>query len=176
MLKTAGKGLAFAVLGLSVGSAFAISQSGEQKDMRRVGHVDLQGRAAYQPNAITYPDGRVIAFIGTHTGNLPNPLNRGAIEPNGTMVVDITDPARPVELAHIARRAGKTGQAQMARMCLGKDLGGGLASNSVYLMRNHGRGYETWDVTDPKHPAFLAATEQSPTIGDMPVTHKHWWE
>ena len=27
-----------------------ISQSGEQKDMRRVGHTDLQGRPAYQPN------------------------------------------------------------------------------------------------------------------------------
>jgi hypothetical protein len=77
---------AAAVLAFSVASAFAkddddrddhrhsgISQSGEQKDMRRVGHVDLQGRPAYQPNVIRYPDGRWIAFVGTHGGNKPNP-------------------------------------------------------------------------------------------------------
>src|ERR687887_2922918 len=75
----------------------AISQSGEQKDMRRVGHVDLQGRPSYQPNFIEYPDGRVIAFAGTHGGAKPNPLKGGVVENNGTMIVDITDPARPVE-------------------------------------------------------------------------------
>ena len=56
---------ALAVLALSASSALAISQSGEQKNMRRVGHVDLQGRSAYQPNTIVYPDGRTIAFVGT---------------------------------------------------------------------------------------------------------------
>src|SRR6267143_4438858 len=59
---------ALTVLAFSAGSALAISQSGEQKNMRRVGHVDLQGRASYQPNVIVYPDGRTIAFAGTHTG------------------------------------------------------------------------------------------------------------
>src|SRR5712691_7303378 len=57
---------ALAVLAFSAGSALAISQSGEQKNMRRVGHVDLQGRPSYHPNFIEYPDGRVIAFLGTH--------------------------------------------------------------------------------------------------------------
>ena len=42
-------GIGAAVLALGTGSALAISQSGEQKDMRRVGHTDLQGRAAYHP-------------------------------------------------------------------------------------------------------------------------------
>lgn len=169
-------GAAMAALALAVGSAYAISQSGEQQNMRRVGHVDLQGREAYQPNVITYPDGRVIAFAGTHGGTHPNPLNGGALEPNGTMVVDITDPAKPVELFHIPRTTGTTGTNQMARMCKGSDLGGGLPSNSVYLMRNYGRGYETYDVSDPKHPVFLASTEQNAAIGPMPVTHKQWWE
>lgn len=58
--------------------AHDISQSAEQKDMRRVGHVDLQGRPAYQPNVIVYPNGRTIAFVGTHGGSKPNPLNGGA--------------------------------------------------------------------------------------------------
>src|SRR3990170_7285138 len=61
---------ALAVLAFSAGSALAISQSGEQKDMRRVGHTDLQGRAAYHPYFITYPDGRVMAFVGTHSSAL----------------------------------------------------------------------------------------------------------
>ncbi|HYX66865.1 MAG TPA: hypothetical protein VE935_21790, partial [Burkholderiales bacterium] len=179
-------GIAVTAIALSVGAAFArddhdsdghggVSQSGEQKDMRRIAHVDLQGREAYQPNVITYPDGRVIAFIGTHGGTHPNPLNGGALEPNGTMVVDMTRPDRPVQLFHIPLTPGTTGTNQMARMCLGRDLGG-LPSNSVYLMRNYGRGYETYDVTDPSHPHFLASTEQNVAIGPMPVTHKLWWE
>ena len=60
-----------------------ISQSGEQRNMRRVGHVDLQGRASYQPNVIVYPDKRTIAFAGTHGGSRPNPLKVGSpVEPN----------------------------------------------------------------------------------------------
>src|SRR3989442_12711558 len=96
-----------------------ISQSGEQKNMHRVGHVDLQGRASYQPNVIVYPDGRTIAFAGTHGGSKPNPLKGGVVEPNGTMIVDITNPERPVEKFHIPVPVAG-GQAQMARMCLGR--------------------------------------------------------
>jgi len=69
------------------GSADAqVSQSGEQKNMRRVGHTDLQGRPAYQPNMIVYPDGRTIAFVGTHGGSKPNPLKGGAVELNAGLV------------------------------------------------------------------------------------------
>src|SRR6266446_3370834 len=111
----------------AAGSAFAddhrgISQSGEQKNMRRVGHVDLQGRSSYQPNVIVYPDKRTIAFAGTHGGSRPNPLKVGSpVEPNGTMIIDATDPRRPVEKFHIPVPAAG-GQAQMARMCLGSQL------------------------------------------------------
>lgn len=166
-------GVAIALLAFSVGSAYAISQSGEQKDMRRVGHDDLQGREAYQPNVITYPDGRVIAFIGTHGGTHFNPLT-GVNEANGTMIVDITDPSHPVEKFHIPR-TGDSGTSQMARMCLGSDLPGGVAGK-VYLMRNTRSTYETWDVTDVSHPTRLASTQDNAAIGPMPVTHKLWWE
>ena len=68
-------------LALSSGNALAgVSQSGEAKSMHREGHVDLQGRPAYQPNVIVYPDKRTIAFVGTHGGSKPNPLKGGAIE------------------------------------------------------------------------------------------------
>src|SRR5438309_7175746 len=157
MLKAAGRGFAFAILGLSVGSALAITQSGEQKDMRLVGHSNLQFRGAYQPNVILYPDRKTtMAFIGLHSGQnlpgpLPNPLNGGKPEENGTMIIDITDPAHPVDMFHIPVPV-KGGQAQMARMCLGSDLPGGVPGK-VYLLRNiQGNtaqlsGYETWDVT-----------------------------
>src|SRR6266702_4553947 len=170
---------AFAV---AVGSAIAddhrgISQSGEQKNMELVGHVALQFRGAYQPNVIRYPDGRTIAFAGLHSGQnlpgpLPNPLNGGKPEENGTMIIDITDPGHPVETFHIPVPVAG-GQAQMVRLCLGSDLPGGT-SGKVSLLRNIGgssaAGYETWDVTDVHAPKFLAA------IRNLRSTHKLWWE
>src|SRR5256714_12588934 len=111
-----------------------ISQSGEQKNMRRVGHVDLQGRDSYQPNVIVYPDGRTIAFAGTHTGSKPNPLKGGAVEQNGVIIIDATNPEKPVEKFHIPVPVAG-GQSQMARMCLGSDLPRGTPGH-VYLLRN----------------------------------------
>ena len=173
-------GLALAAFG--AGTALAISQSGEQKDMRRVGHADLQGRAAYHPYFINYPDGRVIAFVGTHSnttdnGPRPNPLKPGSpIEPNGTMIVDITDPARPVEKSHIPGPIPNgSAQTQSNRMCLGKDLPRGIPGR-VYMMRNVQTnnlavsGYEVWDVTDVANPTLVGQ------MRNLRNTHKHWWE
>src|SRR5438132_13917513 len=169
-----------AVLAFSASALAAdIKQSGEQKDMKLVGHVGLQFRGAYQPNVIRYPDGRTIAFVGLHSGQnlpgpLPNPLNGGKLEENGTMIIDITDPKHPVETFHIPVPV-KGGQAQMARLCLGSDLPGGTPGK-VYLLRNiqgsaaQLSGYETWDVTDVHKPAFLAA------LRNIRSTHKDWWE
>src|SRR3954453_6288769 len=92
-------------MAFGVGSALAITQSGEQQNMELVGHADLQGRGAYQPNVIVYPDGRTIAFSGLHNapnlggapGPLPNPLNGGKLEENGVMIIDFTDPSNPVQ-------------------------------------------------------------------------------
>jgi hypothetical protein len=168
---------------VSAGSALAdISQSGEQRNMRRVGHVDLQGRAAYHPDFITYPDGRVIAFVGTHSnttdnGPRPNPLKAGSpVEPNGTMIVDITNPRRPVEKFHIPGPiANGSSQTQSNRLCLGSVLPGGVAGK-VYLLRNVQTGnltfsgYEVWDVTDVNNPALVGA------MRGLRNTHKPWWE
>ena len=107
---------------LSTSTAFgAETQSGEQRNMVRVGHSDIQGRPAYQPNFIRYPDGRIIAFVGTHGGSAANPLNGGVVEPNGTMIVDVTNPEKPVDKFHIPVPVAG-GQAQMARLCLGSVL------------------------------------------------------
>jgi hypothetical protein len=184
--KRALMGAAAAVAALLAGQVLArdddrgISQSGEQKNMRRVGHVDLQGRPSYQPNVIVYPDGRTIAFAGTHGGSKANPLNGGVIEPNGTMIIDVTNPARPVEKFHIPVPVAG-GQAQMARMCLGSDLPGGT-NGHVYLLRNvqgsSASGYEIWDVTNVSNPAPVAALKKSTTLLTPGIrsTHKDWWE
>ena len=172
--------LAAAVLSafaFAAGSAFAddhrgISQSGEQKNMRRVGHVDLQGRPSYQPNVIVYPDGRTIAFAGTHTGSKPNPLKGGAVEQNGVMIIDATNPERPVEKFHIPVPVAG-GQSQSVRMCLGSDLPKGVPGH-VYLLRNvqgsSASGYEVWDVTNVSNPTLAGE------MRGLRNTHKMWWE
>ena len=158
---------------LSSGHVYgAVSQSGEQRNVVRVGHSDIQGRPAYQPNFIVYPNGRTYAFIGTHGGSRPNPLNGGAVEQNGTMIVDVTDPENPVDKFHIPVPVAG-GQAQMARLCLGSVLPKGQ-TGKVYLLRNvqgsSASGYEAWDVTDVTKPALVGA------MRGIRSTHKLWWE
>jgi hypothetical protein len=166
----------------SADSALAISQSGEQRNMQLVGHVGLQGRGAYQPSAIVYPNGKTIAFVGLHNapnlggapGPMPNPLNGGALEPNGTMIIDVTDPKHPVETFHIPVPVAG-GQSQMTRMCLGSDLPHGTPGK-VYLMRNvqgsaaQKSGYEIWDVTNIHAPVLTSEYR------GLRSTHKVWWE
>jgi hypothetical protein len=157
---------------LTAGSALAgVSQSGEAKNMHRVGHTDLQGRPSYQPNVIQYPDGRYVAFAGTHNGSAPNPLNGGAIENNGTIIIDVTDPQNPKETFHFPAPAG--GQAQMVRPCLGSQLPHGVAGK-VYLLRNvqggASSGYEVWDVTN------INAPHMTSNVTGLRSTHKDWWE
>ena len=94
-------------------------------NMELAGHSDLQGRQAYQP-VIVSQDGRFIAYVGHHAAALTlNPLN-GRMEPNGTSVVDVTDPANTRYLAHIPGppegESDGVGGAQMVRVCSGNTL------------------------------------------------------
>jgi hypothetical protein len=163
---------ALLAIALAVPAAMATTQSGEQKDMVRIGHDDLQGRPAYQPNVILYPDGRTIEFVGTLGGTYPNPLKGGAMEPSGTLILDVTDPRHPVEKYHIP--GTDNGQSQMVRMCLGSELPGGQVGH-VYLLRNYQAtaddgGYEMYDVTDVGAPVLMSA------MRGLFNTHKLYWE
>ena len=102
-------------------------QAPEASNMRLVGMNDLQARSAYQPT-IHHQGDRWIAYIGHHGGTdeVPDPVNplTGKAEPNGTSIIDVTDPAHPKYLHHIPGQEGKYegGGAQMVRVCDGKSL------------------------------------------------------
>ena len=139
--------------------------------MELVGSHDLQGRSAYQP-VIHKQGDRWVAYIGHHGGVSPNPLS-GREEPNGTSILDVTDPASPRQLAHMPGEPGKdeAGGAQMVRVCNGSELPK-ADKNKVYLLRNYGdTAHEIWDVTDPAKPARL-----STVVDKLKGTHKSWWE
>ena len=153
-------------------SRVASGRSAEAKDMALVGYDDLQNRSAYQP-VIHHQGDRFVAYIGHHGGSALNPLT-GKVEPNGTSIVDVTDPRKPKYLAHVPgspEGAGEAGGAQMVRVCDGKGFSKG-DPNKTYLLRTLGNeGHEVLDVTDPSNPKKL-----STVISGQTSTHKNWWE
>jgi hypothetical protein len=147
----------------------------EASNMKLVGTNDLQARSAYQPT-IHHQSDRWIAYIGHHGGTdtIPDPVNplTGKAEPNGTSIVDVTDPARPKYLHHIPGQEGKyeSGGAQMVRVCDGKSLPKG-DPNAVYMLRTFGsEAHEIWNVANPESPVLVTR------IDGLKDTHKSWWE
>src|SRR5256886_6103709 len=147
----------------------------EASNMRLVGSNDLQARSAYQPT-IHHQGDRWIAYIGHHGGtdDVPAPLNpqTGKAEPNGTSIVDVTDPKQPKYLRHIPGQEGKYegGGAQMVRVCDGKNLPK-ADRDAVYMLRTYGNSaHEIWDTRDPTHPKLVTR------LDGLKGTHKSWWE
>jgi len=168
-----------AALLLLAGAAHAQQQKigapPEASNMRLVGYNDLQARSAYQPTIHKQGD-RWIAYIGHHGGTdeVPDPVNplTGKPEPNGTSIVDVTDPAHPKYLRHIPGQEGKYegGGAQMVRVCDGATLPKGDKS-AVYMLRTFGsEAHEIWNVADPANPVLVTR------LGGLKDTHKSWWE
>jgi hypothetical protein len=151
----------------------AQQQAPRSSNMDLVGYNDLQARSAYQP-VIHKQSDRWIAYIGHHGGEQPNPMT-GKMEPNGTSIVDVTDPKNPKYLTHIPGepkdRTGEAGGASMARICSGNDLPR-AQRNKFYLLRSYGNtAHEIWDVTDPAKPSRVTVI-----VKGLEDTHKSWWE
>jgi hypothetical protein len=152
-----------------------IGHGAQARNMALVGSHDLQARSAYQP-IVHQHGGRWFAYIGHHGGTdavpmPPNPLT-GVAEPNGTSILDVTDPRTPRYLAHIPGEPGlaEAGGGQMVRVCDGKMLPK-ADRDRVYLLRTFGNSaHEVWDVTEPARPRRLIA------LGGLKGTHKNWWE
>jgi hypothetical protein len=161
-----------------VASVFSVAQQPaasagreEKRDMQLVGHHDLQARSVYQPT-INRQGGRYIAYLGHHGGTRMNSLT-GAMEKNGTSVVDVTNPKEPRYLAHIPGEEGQgeQGGAQMARVCNGSDLPN-APDDRVYQLRSFGNsGHEIWNVTDPAKPVKVLTL-----LEGLRNTHKSEWE
>src|SRR5437660_4415838 len=172
--------LYFSALALAWGAAAQAQQQvigapPEASNMKLVGTNDLQARSAYQPT-IHHQGDRWIAYIGHHGGTdaIPDPVNpmTEKAEPNGTSIVDVTDPAHPKYLRHIPGQEGKYegGGAQMVRVCDGAALPKGDRS-AVYMLRTYGsEAHEIWNVADPANPVLITR------IGGLKDTHKSWWE
>ena len=145
----------------------ALAHAAESRDMALAGFHDLQGRGAYQP--VIHPQGdRWIAYVGLHAGSALNPLT-GQNEANGTLLIDVTDPAKPRTLHHIPGPSG--GEAQMVRVCAGKSLPR-AARDRHYLLRSRGHdAHEVWDVTLPGPSQRVAVVADN-----LHGTHKSWWE
>jgi hypothetical protein len=165
--------IALALLALGCVWLTAQQQTARKNNMDLVGHNDLQSRSAYQP-VIQKQGARWIAYIGHHGGDQLNPLT-GKTEPNGTSIVDVTDPKRPNYLAHIPGEGkegtGESGGASMVRVCSGSGLPK-ADKNKFYMLRSFGNSaHEIWDVTDPARPSRVSVI-----VSGLRDTHKNFWE
>jgi hypothetical protein len=156
-----------------LGGQTAAQREARKSNMDLVGYNDLQARSAYQP-VIQKQGEHWIAYVGHHGGEQLNPLT-GKTEPNGTSIVDVTDPASPKYLAHVPgetkEKTGEFGGASMVRVCSGNDLPHG-DKGKFYMLRTFGNSaHEMWDVTDPAKPRRLTVI-----VGGLRDTHKTGWE
>jgi hypothetical protein len=160
-----------AVAGQQPSQGAKLGHAAQHKNMQLVGLNDLQARSAYQPIIHHHPDGRWIAYVGHHGGSALNPMT-GVVEPNGTSIVDVTDPSHPVYLKHLpgGTGVGEAGGAQMVRSCNGSDLPRGV-SGRVYILRATSNSHEVYDVTDPANPSLVTVV-----VANLGDTHKNFWE
>lgn len=179
----------FGLLLLGACAAFAQPRP-DALNMELIAHHPLDGRPSYQPWPHRYGD-RWILFAGHHAGEGINSLN-GELEGHGTSVLDVTDPANPVYLAHIPAPPWEpegsislgTG-AQHNMICNAEDLPNGTPGR-VYMLRSLGNiAHEVYDVTNPAAPEFIVTvvrTGDSPPMEpgadfyDTKGTHKNWWD
>ena len=167
---------ALSVLGAAIAvpsASWAQGSTGpvDKHNMRLVGYNDLQARSSYQP-IVQNQAGKFIAYVGHHGGSALNPLT-GQIEPNGTSIIDVTNPENPKYLHHIPgpAGAGEAGGAQMVRVCAGSVLPKGDAGKYYLLRATGGGSHEIYDVTDPKNPTLLTTV-----VSGLNDTHKNWWD
>jgi hypothetical protein len=165
--------------GLTIWNAPAAQQpvpdKPEASNMELIGFDDLQARSAYQATVHHHTTGgpeRWILYVGHHGGESPNPIT-GQIEPNGTSIVDVTDPSRPVYLTHLPGAPGGSegGGAQMVRVVDGKNLSQ-ADPTQVFMLRTFGNdGHQIYDVTDPARPTLLTVVQAG-----LQATHKNYWD
>ena len=148
--------------GILFGLSFLSAQvyAADAQNVRLVGHSDLQGRETLQ---VTLKGN--YAYVGHHKGDEMNPMT-GKVEPNGTTIIDVSNPREPKIVKHIPGYKGAQSRAVQVveKFFDGKD----------YLLRNQESreftGFEIWDITDRLNPKLVS------TIGPLLAAHKSWWD
>ena len=129
-------------------------------NVRLVGHSDLQGRDALQ----VVLKGNY-AYVGHHRGRERNPMT-GALEWNGTTILDVSNPRQPRIVKHLpGYEEAESRAVQVVEGCFdGRD----------YLLRNQESsrftGFEVWDITDRPSPRLVSKIE------GLNAAHKGWWD
>jgi hypothetical protein len=137
-------------------------------NMKVVGFQDNQGRPSSDDGWIENQNGRYILYMTNSPGTALNPQT-GKVENNGTSLIDVTDPTKPVFLHHIptVTQGGSTHVA----VCSGNILPH-AEKNHWYMLRHDGStNQEVWDVTSPTAPVRLEVL-----ISGLIATHHDWWE
>ena len=162
--------VASALVVFGPGQPGAVQPGDEKHNMKLVGENDLQARSAYQP-VIHHQGNKWIAYVGHHGGSALNPMTN-TVEQNGTSVVDVTDPKRPVYLKHIPGPSGEgeAGGAQMVRTCSGAELPHANPSKH-YMLRATANSHEVYDITNPASPTLVKRV-----VANLGDTHKSFWE
>lgn len=132
---------------------------------RLVGSHDLQGRESLQ---VTLRGDW--CYVGHLPGGALNPLT-GDYEPNGTSILDVSDPARPVLTCHIPAAPGAN--------CRAVQVIESPRDGRHYLIRNHEtdreQAWEIFDITDRSHPVEVTRITTTPA-GPISHAHKGWWD
>jgi hypothetical protein len=132
----------------------------EALNVRLVGRSDLQGRDSLQ----VVVKGNY-AYVGHHRGREMNPMT-GALESNGTTILEVSNPRQPRVIKHIP---GVEGAESRAVQVVEKYFDG-----RDYLLRNQESsqftGFEIWDITDRSSPKLVSKIER------LNAAHKGWWD
>jgi hypothetical protein len=144
-------------------------------NMQKLGFNDNQGRASSDDGWAENQNGRYILYVTNNGSDTPthhfNPLTNQT-EKDGTSLIDVTDPTKPVFVYHIP---SATGSSTHLKVCGGSTLPNAAANgltNRFFLLRADGNSlWEIWDTTDPSKPEFVTQV-----IGNGVATHHGWWE
>jgi len=178
--------LLLATIVMSAGSASAETDGADTESasgLRLVAHDPLQARQTYQMVEVQQGN-RWLLYLGHLKGRELNPQT-GVSEANGTSVIDVTDPRKPIYLRHIPPTPAPwfhgnpedTTGGQHQQICSGDQLPRGLHGH-FYMLRNQGAiGHEVLDVTDPMHPTLVAdVVHTAPARDGQYRTHKNLWD
>ena len=99
------------------------------------------------------------------------PAHRASDEHSGTSILDVSNPAKPVLVAHIPSAPDAN--------CRAVQVIESPRDGKRYLARNHESkaacSFQIFDITDRAKPKMVADVKETPA-GPMRIAHKGWWD